>query len=189
MVKEKNSVSWGQGKKQRPAYKERSVDEKFSYLSKLIEEISCYLNVHDIETEGGKAFNYGKQLEIGMLFDDPCLSLKEEWVSAFDEGGLPLLRDLFFHFCSFASEEHRMTIASLKKADFKKGDRVKAASFELYGPKEKVVIPAGRVGTVVDVEPGEFCDIAYVLLDNFSYGGYDFDNLEAWLRLDQLEGA
>ncbi len=187
---EKKKCSGKKGTKHRPAYKERSIDEKFRYLCKLIEELSNYLDVHDVETEAGESFSYGKQLEIAMLFDDPCPSLKEEWVSDFDEGGLPLLRSLFFHFCSFASEEHRLLIASLKKDGFKKGDRVKVPSFELFGPKEtKVVIPAGRVGTFMDVEPGEFCTIAEVVLDDFSYEGYDFDGLEVWMRLDQLEKA
>ena len=104
------------GAKHRPAYEERSIDEKFNYLCKLIEELSNYLDARDVETEAGERFSYGKQLEIAMLFDDPCQSLKKEWVSAFDEGGLPLLKSLFFHFCSFASEEHRYLIASLKNS-------------------------------------------------------------------------
>ena len=74
------------------------------------------MDARDVETEAGERFSYGKQLEIAMLFDDPCQSLKKEWVSAFDEGGLPFLKSLFFHFCSFASEEHRYLIASLKNS-------------------------------------------------------------------------
>ena len=187
MEEEKQPQHGEKGKKQRMPYKDRSPEEKFRFLSKMIEEISYFLELHDIKTEAGERLNYGKLLEIAMLFDDPPSTLKEEWVAFFDEKGLPLLMTLFFRFCWLASLMHRNVLASLKKDGFQKGDRVKVASFELFGPSEKVEIPAGRIGTISGIEPGEFCDIAYVVLDDFSYGGYDFHAFEAWMRLDQLE--
>ena len=169
------------------AYKDRSLEEKLLFLDKLVEGISNYLESHDVETEGGERFNHGMQLEIAMLLDNPPRKLKEEWVTDFDEGFLPRLKKMFFDYIYLISKMHRYALTAHWKGDFKEGDRVKVASFELFGPREKVKVPAGREGVVSYITPGEFCDIATVVLDDFSYRGFDFHKLDVPMRLDQLD--
>lgn len=132
--------------KERIAYKDRSLEEKLCFLDELVEGISNYLELHDVETEGGDRFKHGEQLEIAMLLDNPPRKLKKELVACFDEEFLPRLKAVFFDYIHCISKMHRYFLAATWKDDFKKGDRVKVASFELFGPREKVKVPAGREG-------------------------------------------
>ncbi len=79
-------------------------------------------------------------------------------------------------------------VASLKKDDFRKGDRAQLASFRLVGlDGNEVQIPTGRIGTILEEIPDELRDIARIVLDGFSYGGLDFDGIQMPMRLNQLE--